>query len=51
MFTARYELALNKTVCASSLTLNPLKSTIFATSNNSTKWQMGFISAFKVLKG
>ena len=33
------------------LTLNLLKTTIFAPPSNASKWQMVFISAFKGLKG
>ena len=43
--------SLNKAVCASSLTLNLLTTTIVTPPSNASKWQMGFNSVFKGLKG
>ena len=37
--------------CGWQLTLNLLKTTIVAPPSNASKWQMGFNSAFKGLKG
>ena len=43
--------SLNKAVCALSLTVSPLTWKIWWAPNNASKWQMGFNSAFKGLKG